>query len=125
MSIYNPSGSIAVGAASGVVSLASGSFLENNGGIVGVLLSLIYIGITIFIIYITIPTKEGDQLFKNRIYIYIGSIIVILGTIINNYYFITSQSKKEQANSTYSNVALIPIYLSVLGIVLGIVLSVK
>jgi len=110
----------AAGMAGRTAELATGSFLQNNGGMVGGLLSIIWTALTIYVITETMVMKETNQMFKNKMFIYVGAVIVLLGTLINNIHFITNKNESKDKNSTYANVALIPIYIIIL--VLAIVM---
>ena len=118
-------GNAAVGLAGGAANLASSSFLENNGGAVGGLLSIIWTAITIYVIKETMEIKENDERFKNKIFVYVGGAIILLGTLINNVYYFKNTSDKKDKNSTYSNVALIPIYITIVVVIIGFLVSLK
>ena len=62
----------------------------------------------------TVKMEAEDKNSKYKIFVYLGSAVVILGTAYNNYNFYKSTAEKKDANSTYANMALIPIYLSML-----------
>lgn len=121
-------GNLAGNVASDTVSFATGTFLENYGNAVGIISSLAWIGVSILIIYLTIIDKKNTEDPKdkiNKLVTYVCCSIVIIGTILNNYFFITSDKKKEDRNSIYSNVALIPLYITIAVIVIGIMMSLK
>lgn len=123
--IYGARGNAAAGMAGGAANLATGSFLQDNGDKVGGLLSIIWIAITIYVIKETMEMKETEPMFKNKIYVYVGAAVVILGTLINNAYFITNKSEPKDKNSTYANVALTPIYIIVLIVVIVLITTFK
>ena len=124
-SLYGVRGNAAAGVAGGAANLATSSFLENNGGVVGGLLSIIWTALTIYIIKETMEMKEGNDMFKNKIFVYIGAAVVLLGTLINNAYFLTNKSAPKDKNSTYSNVALAPFYIIVLIVVIMLITTFK
>lgn len=123
--IYGARGNAAAGVAGGAAELATSSFLQNNGGAVGGLLSIIWTAITIYVIKETMEMKETDSMFKNKIFVYVGAAIILLGTLINNAYYFTNKSEPKDKNSTYSNVALIPIYIIVLIVVIVLITTFK
>jgi hypothetical protein len=119
--IYGARGNAAAGVAGGAANLATSSFLQNNGGVVGGLLSIIWTALTVYVIKETMEMKETDKMFKNKIYVYIGAAIILLGTLINNAYYFKNKRAPKDKNSTYSNVALIPIYIIVLIVVMVLI----
>jgi hypothetical protein len=123
--LYGVRGNAAAGVAGGAANLATSSFLENNGGVVGGLLSIIWTALTIYVIKETMEMKEGNDMFKNKIFVYIGAGVVLLGTLINNAYFFTNKSAPKDKNSTYSNVALAPFYIIVLIVVIMLITTFK
>jgi hypothetical protein len=124
-SIYGARSNAAAGVAGGAANLATSSFLENNGGVVGGLLSIIWTALTIYVIKETMEMKEGNDMFKNKIFVYVGAAIILLGTLINNAYFLTNKSAPKDKNSTYSNVALAPFYIIVLIVVIVLITTFK
>ena len=123
--IYGARGNAAAGIAGGAAELATSSFLQNNGGVVGGLLSIIWTAITIYVIKETYEMKQDDKMFKNKMFVYVGAAVVLLGTLINNAYFFTNKSEPKDKNSTYSNVELVPIYIIVLIVVIVLITTFK
>ena len=123
--IYGARGNAAAGVAGGAANLATSSFLQNNGGVVGGLLSIIWTALTIYVIKETMEIKQYDKMFKNKIFVYIGAAVVLLGTLINNAYYFTNKSGPKDKNSTYSNVALAPFYIIVLIVVFVLITTFK
>ncbi len=123
--IYGARGNAAAGIAGGAAELATSSFLENYGGMVGGLFSIIWTALTIYVIKETMEMKQDDKMFKNKMFIFIGAAVILLGTLINNAYFLTNKSATKDKNSTYSNVALIPIYIIVLIVVIVLITTFK
>ena len=122
--IYYPQGTAAVGVAGSTTTIASSSFLQNYGGAVGGFFSIAWIAISIFIIIMTLKMESGDTNSEYKMFIYLSAIVVILGTFYNNYIYFKSTDSKEDANSTYANISLIPIYLSLL-VLAGMILSIR
>ena len=123
--IYGARGNAAAGVAGGAANLATSSFLQNNGGVVGGLLSIIWTALTIYVIKETMEMKQYDKMFKNKIFVYVGAAVVLLGTLINNAYYFTNKSEPKDKNSTYSNVAIAPFYIIVLIVVFVLITTFK
>ena len=117
----------AVGLADSTKSAASSGILQKNGGYIGCGLSILWICISLFSIYIIKSINKNEVPNKN--YYWIVPIVGLLLVLIANGYYFGSKSKsknKEELNKinlVYANITLIPIYLIIITLVILIAIN--
>lgn len=118
MSTYrnNRSGSRLVSATQAAV---SSGFLKDYGNYVGGTLSFLWVSLAVYSMYVIYKTDGTKE--PNKKYYWVGpGITLLLVLIANIYYFraknrISKINELKSVNSTYANIALIPLYLIIVG----------
>ena len=100
-------------AANTTTSIASSSFLEKNGNIVGFILSFLYVVIGSFVIFSMLKNKDK----KMSEYIFIPAVFILLAVIDFLYYYFNKDSLDQaKLNSYVGNISLIPLYFLILSL---------
>ena len=100
-------------AANTTTSIASSSFLEKNGNIVGFILSFIYIVVGSIVIFSMLKNKDK----KKSEYIFIPVVFILLAIIDFIYYYFSKDSLDQNTlNSYVGNISLIPLYFLILAL---------
>jgi len=106
-------------AANTTTGIASSSFLEKNGNVLGFILSFTYIIIASYVIYLMLKDKDK----KMDKYIFILPLLFILLAIVDFIYYYFSKDSVDQArlNSYVGNISLIPVYLLIIAFFIMII----
>jgi hypothetical protein len=118
------------GAASGLdsvtVSVASSGFLQDYGNYVGGTFSILWTGLAIYASYI-IFKMDTTKVPNKKYYLVIPSILILFVLMANGYYWTYRNNDNEEEQKTgrsrYANITLIPIYLSLISIGIGVMIN--
>ena len=117
------------GVAGGTETVATSGFLQEHGEIVGGIFSVVWFSIVMLSFKMIIKIDKIKDPNKNSYLI--APIILLLLTLIANLYYFTSIKKSktiqdvQSTKSIYANITLVPIYLSILAIVIVIMINQK
>ena len=117
------------GVAGGTQAVASSGFLQEHGEIVGGILSVIWFSIVMLSFKMIIKIDKIKDPNKNN-YLILPIILLLLTLIANVYYFTSIKKSKtiqdvQSTKSIYANITLVPIYLSILLLVIFAMINQK
>jgi len=93
--------------------LATGTFLEEYGSYLGGIVNICWIPLAIYLFLHIRKINDNDHYKK---FYYAGPILLILLFVVDNIYYFTATktpATKANVNSTYANIAFIPIYIAI------------
>ena len=109
-------------------SIANSSFLEKNGHVVAVLLSMVYISFSLYMMRNVLSKKDENEEDKKLKYKILTGItaVIMFGIFIIGYYVKHKDDVDQKAvRSTVANISLIPVYIIIAVIVIAVLLSLK
>jgi fucose 4-O-acetylase-like acetyltransferase len=124
MSYYRNKGAVDLVSSTGTV--ASSSFLKTKGQYVGGVMSVLWLGLAVYLTYYVYNMEKSED----KKYYYAGVSVLFLLVLSGNIYYFVARNKgdeenKKSTNSIYANIIISPIYLIVIGFAIAIAFSMK
>jgi hypothetical protein len=108
--------------------MANSSFLEKNGHVVAVLLSMTYISFALYMMKNVLSKKVENEDDKKMTYMILSGLgaVIMFGVFIIGYYVKHKDDDDQKtARSTVGNISLIPVYIIIAIIVIAVMLSLR